>query len=66
MSSKEEHASASPGDFEPIASYERLIRLREESPDAFLLQTSAATRYALVHYERQKARAQGHEARQER
>ncbi len=43
--------------FEPIEHYERLIKLREESPDAFLLQTSEATRRALYYYEtaRQKA-----------
>jgi hypothetical protein len=40
--------------FEPIPSYERLIKLREASPDAFMLQTSEATRRALHHYERQK------------
>ncbi len=40
--------------FEPIASYERLIKLREESPDQFLLRTSQATRAALGYYERQK------------
>jgi hypothetical protein len=40
--------------FEPSPSYERLIKLREESPDAFLLRTSEATRRALHHYERQK------------
>jgi len=40
--------------FEPIPSYERLIKLREESPDQFLLRTSQATRAALGYYERQK------------
>ncbi len=40
--------------FTPIESYERLIELRERSPDAFMLQTSAATRLALGYYERQK------------
>ncbi len=38
--------------FEPIEHYERLIKLREESPDAFMLRTSEATRRALFHYER--------------
>jgi len=42
--------------FEPSPSYERLIKLREESPDAFLLRTSEATRRALHHYERQMER----------
>ena len=45
--------------FEPIASYERLIALRDTSPDAFMLQTSEATRRALVYYERAKERAGG-------
>jgi len=65
MSANDEHAPAPPDDFEPIASYERLIRLREESPGAFMLQTSAAARYALVHYERQKARAEAHDGGQD-
>jgi len=43
--------------FEILDQYERLIRLRSESPDQFLLQTSQAARYALVHYERQKAKS---------
>ena len=43
--------------FEPIEHYERLIKLREESPDdAFMLQTSEATRRALFFYEQQKAK----------
>jgi hypothetical protein len=42
--------------FEPIEHYERLIKLREESPDAFMLRTSEATRRALHYYERQKER----------
>jgi hypothetical protein len=44
--------------FEPIDSYERLIKLREESPDAFLLQTSEATRRALHYYEELKAKSE--------
>jgi hypothetical protein len=40
--------------FEPIDHYERLIKLREESPDAFMLRTSEATRRTLFHYERQR------------
>ncbi len=40
--------------FEPIEHYERLIKLREESPDAFMLRTSEATRRTLFHYERQR------------
>jgi len=41
--------------FEPIEHYERLIKLREESPDTFMLRTSEATRRALFFYEQQKA-----------
>jgi hypothetical protein len=43
--------------FEPIEHYERLIKLREESPDQFMLRTSEARRRALSYYEtaRQKA-----------
>jgi hypothetical protein len=41
--------------FEEISSYERLIILRRESPDDYLLRTSQATRAALGYYERQKA-----------
>ena len=44
------------GGFEPIASYERLIKLRATSPDAFMLQTSEATRRALDYYEAAKVR----------
>jgi hypothetical protein len=40
--------------FELIDSYERLIKLREESPDTFMLRTSEATRRTLFHYERQR------------
>ncbi len=47
-------AEESGGAFEPIDSYERLIKLREESPDAFMLRTSEATRRTLFHYERQR------------
>ncbi len=42
--------------FEPIDHYERLINLREESPDAFMLQTSEATRRALHYYEEAKGK----------
>ncbi len=41
---------------EPIEHYERLIKLREESPDAFMLRTSEATRRALHYYEEAKAK----------
>jgi hypothetical protein len=40
--------------FAPIEHYERLIKLREESPDTFMLRTSEATRRTLFHYERQR------------
>ena len=42
--------------FEPIEHYERLIKLRKTSPDAFLLQTSEATRRALHYYEEAKGK----------
>jgi hypothetical protein len=42
--------------FEPIDSYERLIKLRAESPDKFLLQTSEATRRTIHYYEAAKAK----------
>jgi hypothetical protein len=42
--------------FELIDSYERLILLRETSPDAFMLRTSEATRRALGYYEAAKAK----------
>jgi len=42
--------------FQMLDHYERLIKLRSESPDDFLLRTSQATRAALVYYEQQKAR----------
>ncbi len=42
--------------FELIDSYERLIKLREESPDTFMLRTSEATRRALFHYETAKGK----------
>jgi hypothetical protein len=54
---KESDGNASPEKreaFEPIESYERLILLRETSPDAFMLRTSEATRRTLFHYERQR------------
>ncbi len=40
--------------FERIEHYERLIKLRETSPDTFMLRTSEAARRALHYYERQK------------
>ncbi len=40
--------------FEPIEHYERLIKLRAEAPDAYMLRTSEATRRTLFHYERQR------------
>lgn len=55
--SQEVHAPEQREQFEPIESYERLIRQREESPDEFLLRTSEATRRALAWYEKAKARA---------
>ncbi len=42
--------------FAPIDHYERLIKLRETSPAAFLLQTSEATRRALHYYEEAKGK----------
>ena len=43
--------------FQMLDHYERLIILRETSPDAYMLRTSEATRRALSYYEtaRQKA-----------
>ncbi len=41
--------------FQQLDQYERLIKLREESPDTFMLRTSPATRAALVYYEKAKA-----------
>lgn len=41
--------------FAPIDHYERLIVLRQESPDQFMLRTSEATRRALAYYEQAKA-----------
>jgi hypothetical protein len=52
-----EVATEESGDTFEIASYERLIILRRESPDDYLLRTSEATRRALFFYEQQKARA---------
>jgi hypothetical protein len=43
--------------FEPIDHYERLIKLRETSPDEFMLRTSKATRRALHYYEVARRRA---------
>lgn len=45
--------------FERIDHYERLIVLRETSPDAFMLRTSEAARRALAYYERAKAASLG-------
>jgi hypothetical protein len=45
--------------FEPIEHYERLIKLRETSPDAYMLQTSEATRRALHYYEAAKGKHEG-------
>ncbi len=42
--------------FEPIEHYERLIVMRAESPDEFMLRTSEATRRALHWYEAAKAK----------
>jgi hypothetical protein len=56
---KESDGNASPEKreaFAPIEHYERLIKLREESPDKFLLQTSEATRRTLHYYEAAKAK----------
>jgi hypothetical protein len=44
--------------FERIEHYERLIKLRETSPDAFMLRTSEATRRALSYYETARQRAE--------
>jgi len=53
----EQNATTKAAPFAPIEHYERLIILRKTSPDAFMLQTSEATRRALFHYERQKAQS---------
>ncbi len=53
----QQNATTNVASFEPIDHYERLIKLREESPDDFLLRTSQATRAALGYYERQKAQS---------
>jgi hypothetical protein len=50
----QQNATTKAAPFEPIEPYERLIKLREESPDAFMLRTSEATRRTLFHYERQR------------
>jgi hypothetical protein len=42
--------------FQQLDHYERLIKLRETSPDAYMLRTSEATRRALFFYEQQKAK----------
>jgi hypothetical protein len=58
MSQTTQHnATTKAAPFAPIEHYERLIKLREESPDTFMLRTSEATRRALHYYEtaRQKA-----------
>jgi len=54
---KESDGNASPEKreaFAPIEHYERLIKLRAQSPDDYLLRTSEATRRALGYYERQR------------
>jgi hypothetical protein len=57
MSQTMQHnATTKAAPFAPIEHYERLIKLREESPDTFMLRTSEATRRALSYYERQKER----------
>jgi hypothetical protein len=50
----QQNATTNAAPFAPIDHYERLIKLREESPDAFMLRTSEATRRTLFHYERQR------------
>jgi hypothetical protein len=52
----EQNGTTKAAPFEPIEHYERLIKLRAESPDKFLLQTSEATRRALHYYEEAKAK----------
>jgi hypothetical protein len=52
----QQNATTNAAPFEPIEHYERLIKLREESPDAFMLRTSEATRRALHYYEEAKAK----------
>jgi hypothetical protein len=50
----QQNATTNVAPFEPIEHYERLIVLRETSPDTFMLRTSEATRRALHYYERQR------------
>ncbi len=52
------NATTKAAPFEPIASYERLIKLRETSPDTFMLQTSEATRRTIHYYEAAKEKAE--------
>jgi hypothetical protein len=47
----QQNATTKAAPFAPIDYYERLIKLRAESPDDYLLRTSPATRAALVYYE---------------
>jgi len=58
MSRTTQHnATTKAAPFQQLEHYERLIKLRETSPDAFMLRTSEPTRRALHYYEtaRQKA-----------
>jgi hypothetical protein len=52
----EQNGTENKASFQQLDHYERLIKLREESPDAFMLQTSEATRRALHYYEEAKAK----------
>ncbi len=44
--------------FEPIEHYERLIKLKSDDSDTFMLRTSEATRRALHYYETAKAKTE--------
>lgn len=50
--------------FEESDYYERLLTLRDEEPNTFLLRTSPATRAALGYYEKAKAQARADRADQ--
>ncbi len=50
----QQNATTKAAPFQQLDHYERLIKLRKELPDQFLLRTSQATRAALSYYERQK------------
>ncbi len=52
----EQNGTEKSAGFQQLDHYERLIKLREESPDAFMLRTSEATRRALHWYEQAKAK----------